>query len=157
MYGPPPTFREAMLPTRLLVGLVAATVEAEGADVEDRPRAPCRTEARGDSNSVRGGSCGGECGMVMAAEHSLLTPVRLKVVVATRARLAVVCGGWGETSCCECITFGGRRERTSNPSKRPASASQIAMHYGEWWRTQGRPGKRAGVFVVRVTQVAWLQ
>lgn len=88
-----------MLPTRLLVGLVAATVEAEGAEVEDRPRALCRTEARGDSTSVRGGSCGGECGMVIAPKYALLTPVRLKVVGATRARLAVLCVGWGETSC----------------------------------------------------------
>ena len=78
--------------TRLLMGLVAATVAAEGEDadeVEDRPRRG--TEALGESKgsgSVRGGSCGGECGMVIALSR---LPCDSRVVVEPRARLSVWC------------------------------------------------------------------
>ena len=77
MYGPLTSIlSEAVLPARLLIGLVAATVAAEGGHEDDEVEGRLRrgTDARGESKgdgSVRGASFGSECGMVMALSLAL--------------------------------------------------------------------------------------
>ena len=95
LYGPLPSIlSEAVLPTRLLMGLVAATVAAEGEhedDEVDRPRRGTKPlgESKGEG-SVRGASLGGECGMVVALSR---LPCDSRIEVEPNARLSV-CVVW---------------------------------------------------------------
>lgn len=136
MYGPPSSIlRDAVLLTRLLMGLVGATVAAEGDadEVEDTPRRG--TEARGESKgsgSVRGGSCGGECSMVIALSQ---LPCDSKVVVKPKHAFCVCGVGWGREGNGQMSFVVGLDARMHGHGKDKDSRvfSDCRTHYGENW------------------------